>query len=207
MIKNFSCLCGANIQLDYSEEIDIDEKSEYLDEIHSGSFMSVSCNSCGKKHKPELKITIVWKSKNLKMEIIPELERGEYYRYLKKKKNNQSVQTIIGFPEMADRLAVIKDELEPVVIETLKSFLLTKAAENYPDNDINAWYYSRVGEGIEFHLDGIRHDEIAVMKIPQEIYAKTLDDYKKHPKKEIYTSLRAGSYLSVRNLSRPFAFK
>jgi len=204
MKKNFSCLCGANIQLDYSEEIDIDGKKEYLDEIFNGTFMSVICPSCGKKHKPELKITITWKSKNLKMEVLAELERGEYYR---RKKHNLSFQTVIGFPEMADRLAVIKDNLEPVAIETLKSFLLTKAAENYPENDINAWYNCCGAESIEFHLDGIKPGEIAVMKIPRELYEKTLDDYKKHPKKEIFTSLRTGSYLSVQNLLRPDAFK
>ncbi|MCL2214571.1 MAG: CpXC domain-containing protein [Treponema sp.] len=204
MKRNFSCLCGANVRLDYSEEIDIDENNGYFDEIQNGTFMSVSCSSCGKKHKPELKIIVIWKSKNLKMEVIPELERGEFYR---RKKHNQSVQTIISFPEMADRLAVIKDNLEPVVIETLKSFLLTKAAENYPENDINAWYCCCSQEGIEFHLDGIRQGEIAVMKIPQELYNKTRDDYRKHPKKDIYTSLRVGSYLSVQNLFRSEAFR
>ena len=204
MKKNFTCLCGANVQLEYEEEIDIDKNSGYLEKILDGTFMSVSCPSCKKKHKPEYKITVIWRSKNLKMEVIPELERGEFYR---KKKDKQPVQTIISFPEMADRLSIIKDNLEPVIIETLKSFLLTKAAEDYPENEINAWYYCCGPEGIEFHLDGIRCGEIAVMRIPLEIYEKTLEDFKKHPKKEMYASLKAGSYLSVQNLLRPFAYK
>ena len=217
---NISCFCGANIPFEYDEEADIDENSGHLTKMMEGVFMSVNCPSCGKKHKPEFRITVIWKSKNLRMEVIPELERGEYYlaafnNPARDKKIKTSIpntaklsaQTIIGFPEMADRLAVIKDGFEPVVIETLKSFLLTKAAENYPEKEINAWYHNSSSSGIEFHLDGIRKGEVAVMRIPLDTYEKTLSDYRKHPKKDIYKSLYAGSYLSVQNLLRPDIIK
>ncbi|MCL2276378.1 MAG: CpXC domain-containing protein [Treponema sp.] len=204
MKKNITCFCSRNFQFEYNEEINLDEKPEIFNQIMEGSFMSVNCPSCGKRFKPELKIKITWKSKNLIMDVIPELERGEYYRNKKEKSN---IQAIIGFPEMADRLSVIKDDLDPVVIETIKSFLLAKAAEDYPENDVNAWYHSGDSDAIVFHLDGIKEGEMAVMKIPKETYNKTLDDYKKHPKKSIYTSLLVKSYLSVQNLLRPDALK
>ncbi len=108
---------------------------------------------------------------------------------------------------MADRIAVIKDDLEPIIIETLKYYLLTKAEENYPGKDVNAWYYGKGTQGIEFHLDGIRQDEVAVMVVPGHIYDKTLADWKKHPKKEIFTSLRCRSYLSVQNIFRADVLK
>ncbi|MCL2800263.1 MAG: hypothetical protein FWD28_00710 [Treponema sp.] len=204
MKKNINCLCGTNLQIEYEETIDLDTDNESLDKIFNGTFLSQKCSFCGKMHKPEFKITIVWKSKDLKMEVYPELDRGEFY---KNKKENPSIESIIGYPEMADRLAVIKDDLEPVVIETLKSFLLGKAAEAYPDNEINAWYHCKGANGIEFHLDGIRPDEVAVMRIPMEMYENTLEDYKKRPKNETYASLRVRSYLSVQNLLRPDALK
>jgi hypothetical protein len=166
--------------------------------------MSFECPDCHKKHKPEYTIMLVWKSKKLKFEILPELDRGEFYR---RKKDKSSVETIIGYPEMADRIAVIKDELEPIVIETLKSYLLVKAEENYPDKDINAWYIAKTPKGIEFHLDGIKQDEVAVMIVPYEVYKKTLADYKKRPKNEIFSALRCRTYLSVQNLYRPDALK
>jgi hypothetical protein len=108
---------------------------------------------------------------------------------------------------MADRLSVINDDLEPVVIETLKSFLLAKAVENYPDKEINAWYHCKGPSGIEFHLDGIRAGEVAVMRIPTDMYEKTLDDYRKRPKNDMFSSLRVCSYLSVQNILRPDALK
>jgi hypothetical protein len=204
MKKNITCLCGNNNLIDYEEEVDLDQKPENLTDILSGTFMSYKCTYCDKKNKPEYPITIVWKSKNLKMRVLPELERGDFYR---NKKENYQFETIISFPEMADRLAVINDGLEPVIIETLKSFLLDKAAENYPDKEINAWYHSNSPDGVEFHLDGIRRGEVAVMRIPQELYNKFLADYKKNPKSGIFPQLRVRSYLSVQNLLRHDALK
>jgi hypothetical protein len=204
MKKNITCLCGSSFSIETEEEFDLDQEPQTLEKIFYGTFMSYDCPYCGKKHKPEYRIMLSWKSKNLKMEVIPELDRGEFYR---NKKAVTQAETVIGFPEMADRLAVIKDSLEPIVIETLKSYLLAKAEENYPDNDINVWYHAKGPSGIEFHLDGIRADEVAVMRIPQEMYDKTYDDYKKHPKKDIFTSLRVRSYLSVQNILRHEALK
>jgi len=204
MKKTINCLCGSSFSIETEEEFDLDQDPQTLEKIFYGTFMSYDCPYCEKKHKPEYKITLLWKSKNLKMEVIPELDRGEFYR---NKKASSQFETVIGFPEMADRLAVIKDSLEPIVIETLKSYLLAKAEENYPDNEINVWYHAKGPSGIEFHLDGIRAEEVAVMRIPQEMYDRTYDDYKKHPKKDIYTSLRVRSYLSIQNILRHEALK
>ena len=227
MKQSINCLCGIVFSIEIKEEIDLDKESKYLEEINNGTFMSFTCSGCGKKHKPEYKITLLWKSKNLKLEVLPEPERGEFYRRKKEKfslktfllktfskdKTSKekvsietvslekvSLETVIGYPEMADRIAVINDDLEPVVIETLKYYLLAKAEENYPDREINAWYHGKGEAGIEFHLDGIRAGEVAVMKVPWQVYDRTRENYRKRPKNKIFTSLRSRSYLSVQNL-------
>jgi predicted nucleic-acid-binding Zn-ribbon protein len=204
MKRNLACPCGRNFSIETEDEIDLDENTNSLENIFNRTFMSFSCPDCGKKHKPEYTVMLVWKSKNLKLEVLPELERGEFYR---RKKENASFETVIGYPEMFDRMAVLKDGLEPVVIETLKYYLLAKAEENYPDRDINAWYNGKGPAGIEFHLAGIREDEVAVMRIPQEVYDKTSNDFKKQPKNEIFTTLRCRSYLSVQNMFRSDVLK
>jgi hypothetical protein len=204
MKKNINCPCGNNFSFNVEEEVDLDQNPDSLDKILNGSFMSYNCPACRKKHKPEYKITLIWKSKNLKLEVLPELDRGEFYR---NKKENASMETVIGFPEMFDRIAVLNDDLEPIIIETLKYYLLEKAEETYPDKDINAWYHCKGTGGIEFHLDGIRPDEVAVMRIPHELYEKTFDDYRKHPKNDFFSSLRVRSYLSVQNILRPDVLK
>jgi len=209
MKQNINCPCGNNFPVKFEDEIDLDLNPEYLEQIFNGTFMSFDCTLCRKRHKPEYRIMIIWKSKNLKLEVLPELDRGEFYRRKKETASKETTpfETVIGFPEMADRLAVIKDDLEPVIIETLKSYLLVKAEENYPNKEINVWYHRSSPESIEFHLDGIRADEVAVMKVPREVYDKTTEEYSKHPKNEIYTSLRVRSYLSVQNILRNDALK
>jgi len=204
MKKNISCLCGGSFSIDMEDEIDLDKEPEYLEKIFNGTFMSFICPHCEKKHKPEYKLMFLWKSKNLKLEVLPELDRGEFYL---RKKDTPGFETVIGFPEMADRLAVLKDDLEPVIIENLKTYLLAKAEENYPDKEVNAWYHCKSPSGIEFHLDGIRAGEVAVMRIPLEVYEKTREDYRKHPKNENFTQLRVRSYLSIQNMMRPSVFK
>ena len=204
MKQKLDCLCGNNFFIDYEEEIDLDQAPDYINQILNGTFMNFICSTCGKKHKPEYRISILWKSKNLILEVLPELERGEFYRAKKERTSSKkvSVETIIGYPEMADRIAVIKDNLEPMAVEALKYYLLAKAEENYPDREINAWYCNNGQDGIEFHLDGIKQGEVAVMRVPRHVYDKTTEDYRKHPKNELFASMRVRSYLSVQNLFR-----
>jgi hypothetical protein len=182
------------------DEIDLDRKSEYIDSICGGSFFTFICPACGKKHRPEYHITVLWPSKRIRFEVIPELGRGEFQR---RKKDPPDTETLIGYPELADRIAVIRDNLEPAAIESLKYFLLLKAEETYPAREIAIWYYGSGEQGIEFHLHGIRDDEVAVVRTPRELYNKQLDDYRKHPQGEIFAALRIRTCLSVQNLRRP----
>jgi hypothetical protein len=200
MKRNINCPCGNSFSIETPDEIEIDENPGYIEEICGGTFMTFACERCGKNHKPEFPVMLAWKAKNLRLEVLPELDRGMFYR---RKEAVFSLETVIGYPELADRIAVIKDDLEPAVIEALKYYLLLKAEESYPDMEINAWYSGKNSEAVIFHLDGIKEDEMAEMKIPLNVYDKTCGEYRKHPKDEIFASLRRRSYLSVQNMLRP----
>ena len=206
MKQKISCLCGSAFTVDVDEECDLDKNPELYRQIMNGTFLNFTCSECGKKHKPEFPLIVLWPQKKLRIEVLPELERGEFIR---RKKDPPHTETIIGYPELADRLAVIRDGLEPVAIEALKYFLLVRAEESYPDLRISAWYHciksdsEGNGEYIEFHLHGIKADEVAISKIPWRLYEKNLADFRKKPKSELFTSLRLRTYLSVANMIRP----
>lgn len=208
MKRKITCFCDNSFDVEVNEEIDLDNVN-YYDEIQNGAFMNFTCPSCGKKHKPEFPISVVWPSKKMRFEVLPELDKGSFYRRKKQPpdKGPYKHETLIGYPEMADRLAVIHDGLEPVPVEAIKYFLHLKAEEQYPDDEINIWYYSSSGDALEFHIHGIRTDEVAVMKVPFSLYQKNLNDYKKRPKDELFTSLRFLNYLSVRNTMIPEVYK
>ena len=160
MKRKIPCLCDNTFTVEVPEEIDLDAGT-CLAEIMDGTFMNYTCTSCGKKHKPEFPLTVVWPSRNLRFEVLPELERMTFYRRKRDKEKNPP-ETIIGYPEMADRLAVIRDGLEPAAVEALKYYLYLKAEETYPDGEISIWYQGKTDTALEFHLHGIKKDSVAV---------------------------------------------
>ncbi|GHV91489.1 hypothetical protein AGMMS50268_19920 [Spirochaetia bacterium] len=214
MQQKIPCLCDNTFTVEIPEEIDLDGEPKYIDEITSGSFMNFTCPSCGKKHRPEFPLVLTWPSHNLRLDVIPELNRGEFYRRKKNPPPVKNLEVVIGYPELSDRIAVIRDGLEPAAVEALKYFLFLKADENYPDSDINIWYQGKrpgsSAEGpisppgtIEFHLHGIREGEAAITRIPMDVYEKTLADFRRHPRGEVFSALRVRNYLSVQNTIRP----
>jgi len=207
MKKRIPCVCENSFIVEVSEEIDLDKDSGYLEQIMDGSFFCFDCPSCGKNNKPEFPVTINWPSKGLTFEVIPELERGEFY--LRKKtpteKNQVLPETIIGYPELAERLTVIRDGYDPVPVEAIKYNLQLKAEEQYPDNEIEVRYYGSADGSMEFHIYGIKENEIAVMKVPASTYERTLNDYKNNPKSAIFAALRFRTYLSYKNTMYPGA--
>ena len=214
MKRKIPCFCENTFEVEVPEEINLDSSSGYIDEIQNGTFLNYICPSCGKNLKPEFPISILWPSKKLRFEVFPELDRGEFYRRKKtpEEKGPNKLETIIGYPELADRLTVIRDGLDPAVVEAIKYFLHLKAEEQYPDDEIDIWYYGSSGSGgnsasLEFHIHGIREEEVAVMKVPLTLYQKYLEDYRKNPKAELFSALRVRSYLSVKNTMRPEELK
>ncbi|MDR3145492.1 MAG: CpXC domain-containing protein [Treponema sp.] len=199
MKRKIPCPCDNTFTVEVPESIDLDAQPEYLDEILRGSFMRFICSGCGKNHKPEFPITLHWPSRGYAFEVLPEGERFSFYRR-KKEKQAAAMETIIGYPELADRLAVIRDGLLPIVVEALKYYILLRAEEAGKEGEISAWYQNRGPDCLEFHIHGLREGEVAVIRVPMTVYEKTAADFRTHPKGELFSSLRSGTYTSVQNM-------
>ena len=210
MKRKISCFCDFTFEAEIPEEINLDTNPEFITEILDGIIFTYTCSRCSKKHKPEFPLMVLWPAKKLRLEVFPELERGTFYRRDKAPvfKDKNVLETVIGYPEMAERIAIINDGYDPMVIEAIKYYLYLKAEENNPDSEVNIWYIKpdspdeKNRNSLEFHIHGIRQDEVAKMNIPLSLYNETRDDYKKHPREEIYRTLRVQSYLSVKNTMR-----
>ena len=213
MLQKINCFCDFEFTEEIPEEIDIDKEPKIIDQILDGSFLNFTCSRCGKKHKPEFDIKIAWPSRNLVFEVFTELNRGEFYRQKKddKAKTEEETalrtETIIGYPELADRLLVYRDKLEPIGIEAIKYFLHLKAEESYPDSEIDIWYIGMDKDSLEFHIHGIKENEVAMMKVPFSLYEKYTDEYKTNPKSDLYKALITRTYISVKNAMRHEALK
>jgi hypothetical protein len=200
MKRKIPCLCENTFTVEFPEEVDLDAQSQYLEEITNGAFMNFTCTSCGKLHKPEFPITVLWPSKKLRFEVIPELDRMSFYNRKKDKEKAEPAETLIGYRELADRLAVIRDGLEPAAVESIKYYLLLKAEETNPEQEVSVWYRNRTGGFLQFYIHGLKEDSVALSQVPFAVYEKTALDYKKHPKAELFSSLRYKNYLSVQNM-------
>jgi hypothetical protein len=218
MKRKISCLCENVFSEDIPEEIDLDRDARYLDEIENGVFMNFNCPACGKLHKPEFPLTVLWPAKNLRFEVIPEQERMGFYRRKTEKEKGGKTQALIGYLELADRLAVARDGLEPAVIESLKYYLYLKAGETNPDNEVTIWYHGKIAEAetgadgtadtaLEFRIRGLKENSVALTRLPFSLYKKTAADYARHPRAELFASLRHGNYLSVQNMMLPPGLK
>jgi len=220
MKQKITCFCDSVFEVDAPRTIDLDVEGRYFNEILDGTFLNFTCHNCGKKHKPEFPLTVLWHSKGFHCEVIPEQNRGEFYRTKKTaprggQKGTSLPETIIGYPELADRLSILRDGFEVTAIEAIKYLLYQKAFDQYPNASPEVWYCSfserenRIKKDgfLEFHIHGIRADEVAVMKIPLSLYHKTLSDYQKQPEKALFSALVVHTYLSVKNALRHEALK
>ncbi|MDR3335757.1 MAG: CpXC domain-containing protein [Treponema sp.] len=198
MKRKIPCLCENTFTVEVPEEIDLDTQGQYLEEIINGTFLNFTCTSCGKLHKPEFPITVLWPEKKLKFEVIPELDRMSFY--YRKKEKGAPEEVIIGYQELADRLRVYRDDLEPMAVESLKYYLFLKAEESNGDLEVSVWYQKKSPDALEFHIHGLKENSVAVSLLPLSVYEKTADDFKKHPKGELFSSLRHKNYLSVKNM-------
>jgi hypothetical protein len=210
MMQKIPCFCDNSFTVEIPSEIDLDSNPACMDEILNGTFLNFICPSCGKKHKPEFGLKILWPSKKIWFDVFIEMNRREFYRLKKEAPDKGPLNkvTIIGYPELAEKLLVYQDGLEPLAVDAIKYVLYLKAEENYPDEEMDIWYTGFSQEkSLVFHIHGIRKDEVAVMKVPFPLYEKNLKDYKKRPKKGIFKALKVRSYISVKNMMRPGGLK
>ncbi|GAB1481237.1 hypothetical protein MASR2M78_00520 [Treponema sp.] len=200
-MKKISCSCNHVFEADLRDLIDIDQDTAELEKLAAGTFMTFTCPSCGTTVKPEYPIRVIWPSHNFDASVIPELDRGSFERGELRIENS----LLVGYLELSDRIAVLKAKLEPIAIEALKYYLLLKADEAKPDAEVSAWFQNYSGDSIEFHLHGLRANEVAVSRIPYSLYERTLADFHADENAEPFVSLRKGPYLSVQNLLKPEA--
>jgi hypothetical protein len=215
MRRKIPCFCENTFVADVPEEINLDADPHYIEDIVAGNFLNFTCSSCGKRLKPEFPLTVRWQSKNAVLEVLPELDRGEFYRRAKNEKADKKTgeksaeksETVIGYPELSERVAVLRDGFLPDAVEAIKHYLFIKADESYPESDISIWYQGKDDAALVFHLHGVKKDEVAVMKAPLAIYEKTLADFERNPKAEPFSLLRFKGYCSIQNELRPDELK
>jgi len=168
-MQKITCKCDCSFDVEYEKTIDLDARSAVTEEIKKGAFLSFTCPSCRSKVNIELETEFVWKSKKTTLLFVPEKKRMECLAFCAgavriNAENNKKVKTeflkkgqtpVIGYPELADRIAVLDSGLDPEIIEAVKFFLLDNG-KDIKGKRIQILFEKLEGEAIEFHVHGLR---------------------------------------------------
>jgi len=212
-MQKITCKCDCSFDVEYEKTIDLDVQTAVKEKIKNGSFLSFVCPSCGSKVNIELETEFVWKSKKTTLLFVPEKKRMECLAFCAgavriDAENNKKIKTeflkkgqtpVIGYPELADRIAVLDADLDPEIVEAGKVFFLGKG-KNIKGKHIQILFEKLEGDTIEFHLHGLREKEVAVMRVPLSLYRSVETDHKKGKQKEVFKALWLGPYLSYKNI-------
>lgn len=202
-MPRITCRCQESFDFEPPPKVDLDAEPGRAEELSKGTFLAARCPFCGFLLKPEFPVEVAWPSRGLVLRVVPASEGPEFRARAASEPREPTA--VVGYAELADRVAVAAAGLEPAVVEALKYLLLRKAEEAAPDADASVWFASASAEGIEFHIHGIREGEVAVSRVPRTVYGKMLDEYRLEPTAEPYASMTVGPYLSIQNLLEPGA--
>ncbi len=199
-MRKITCNCEQTFTADLPDEVDLDQSPDTVQSINEGTFLSCICPACGAELHTDLETRVVWPSRSMKLVLVPELSRfavlsGRY-------EAAEGYDLVVGYAELADRVTVYRDGLDPLAVEALKFHLVQKALESSPESaPIISFEGVDADSNLVFHVHGLRDSEIAVMKVPEKLYQTVYGSVTAKPDEEPHSLLRNGAYLSVQNLA------
>lgn len=198
-MRKLTCHCEHEFSADIPESVNLDEHPEVVGKIASGSFLTCTCPSCNSILHLDIRTRVEWPSKNAVVVLVPEIERLSLESGQTEREGNESF--VVGYAELADRIAVLDAGLDPLAVEFLKYRLLEKSREANPDL-MPLLYFERLTDNkdLEFHIHGIRDGEVAVTSVPNRVYSMIRDEIATNPDRDDCLALVNGGYISVRNI-------
>ena len=193
-MKMIPCYCNKEVEFDFPEEIDIAESPDTVDSIFDGSFMSVTCPYCGKVLKPEEPVRIFDSKGTLDINLVPELRRNAF---LSGRHRVASGTVAIGFPELAEKLAIYLAGLDEGTVEILKLPGINRDS----GSDIAIYFAGLETDSLVFHVHGLQPDKIGVTRISRDLYERTREALEKTDD-PVYKEIKAPPYVSVRKIYR-----
>lgn len=198
-MRKITCPCEQVFKAEIPEKVNLDKDKEAMDKIINGTILSCICPTCNAELNLDLPLTVSWPSRKATIHMVPEIERLSLVSGKTTMKKN--TEYVVGFAELVDRVSVHRDNLEPVVVEAIKLRLLEKARETAGSGNPVILYEANTPDNeLEFHIHGIRENEVAVTRVPRHLYDSVLEHYHSDPEQEEYTAFRNGGYISVRNI-------
>lgn len=208
------CPCDNSFNIDHSATLDLDKSPELIAKIENGSFLNFVCPKCGRTIRSEIKTRVEWSSRKTVLLFVPESDRiaclsscagfKQINLETNKEEKNSYVKTdetpVIGYAELAERVAVLNCNLNPQAIEVLKFLVLSSSKNNIPKK-IKLFFHKLEYDTILFYIHGIKKAEVAVMPVPIRLYNSVVNDINADVKNELFQAVYLANYLSYQNIS------
>jgi len=200
--RKLVCMCENEFEVEVRELVDLEEEPEIEDEILSGDYMTYRCPKCGKLLKPEFPFRIVDRQRGIDIFFIPELDRGAYSRKKLGYDVGSPSRVVIGFPELIEKLTIIREGLDDRAVESIKMYLLEHAISRDDEVELipKVWFDRRENEYLIFKIEGLKEDSIGITRIPRETYDKVVKSLVKNRDKTM-RSIVSPPYVSVNKLN------
>lgn len=191
-MTEITCFCEKPVPIDYRDTYDLDAEPALIEELLSGSFLNVTCEACGTVLKPEFPIRFIRKSKNLDMFLVPESERNLVL-------GGKCEYTIpgrcaVGYHELVEKIKIYDRGLNEETVEFVKFYILEKLEKS---DSVGIFFNECDGEHLEFHIQGLRKNEIGISKIPIGFYNEVSSNYDNIKNDEPFSIIRTEPYISV----------
>ncbi len=203
--RSITCFCENTFEADIPESVDLSADPHLVSQILSGDFMAVSCPLCGKRLTPEYPCAFYGVKEGRDLYFIPEMDRAAYSRGKLPYDIGKPWRVVIGYAELVEKVRVFTQGLDDRIIEVMKFFLLSRSTETpavagpppQADGEITVEYSGQSGDKLEFHLSGLRRDEVAVARLGRDLYSKIEADIEKRVKDDPFKDFCTPPYVSI----------
>jgi len=197
------CHCGHRINYEYDDEVEVTPEV-YSDIIH-GNFMSVICEKCGITLKPEYSVMFTYPSKQMKICLVPELERDSFLRGKSNLNYKKTDRFVIGFMELAEKLKILEAGFDDIFVEAVKYYILSKIEnDNNIENEILIFFNEFKDNNLVFYIHGLKEKEVGILNINKEFYDMTYEKLKDSLNEEPFKKFLVPPYVSILNIYREY---
>lgn len=209
MKTTIPCHCGSSFDYMYEENVEIDR--QIADDIIDGKFMNAQCSKCGIILKPELPITLIYLKKNMKIFLIPEIQRDAFLRGKSLYNAKTPDRFVIGYLELGEKLRIFESKLDDVVVECIKFYILSKIEdENKLETEVRV-IFNRItkNDKLEFLIIGLKEDTIGTLLIGRDYYTMAIEKTKEviATSEEPFCNFLTPPYISLLRVYRSYEEK
>ncbi len=197
------CHCGNTFEYEYSENAEINR--ETAESIKHGKFMNAICSKCGITMKPEFPVMFTYPEKNMKIFLIPELQRDSFLRGKSAFVEKKPDRFVIGFRELAEKIRILESALDDINVECVKYYILSKIeTESKTENEIRIYFDSLKDDKLTFHIHGLKDNEIGILAVDMDFYRLSSEKAEKSISEEPFRSFLTPPYISILRVYREY---